>query len=66
MKGKVSSGPRPPGAPCSAVWYVGLGVLRSYFSPRRPKKQKPRTPVSGVYIPKLVAGVRFELTTFGL
>ena len=30
------------------------------------KKQKAQTPVSGLYIAKLVGGADFELTTFGL
>jgi hypothetical protein len=43
---------------------MGLGGLWSCSNIL--SKNKTQTPVSGLYITKLVAGVRFELTTFGL
>ena len=55
-----------PGAPRSAFWYVGLGVLRPCFRCSFQKNKKAGILGSGLKYLKLVAGVRFELTTFGL
>src|SRR5258705_2412349 len=53
-----------PGAPRSAFWYVGLGVLRSCFQCPVSKNKKGRNPG---FRPKTssigYAGGRFELTT---
>ncbi len=58
--------PEIAGAPRSAFWYVGLGVIRSCFSLLIQKKKKAGILGSGLEQLRLVAGVRFELTTFGL
>ena len=56
---------RKLGAPRSAFWYVGPGVLRPDFEFLPPQIKRAGILGSGPKLLQLVAGVRFELTTFG-